>query len=157
MGWTIFYDYTDWKLLPLLYIDLVFPTSQYTFYRLWEGSTLSIRAITDDNDTGGKTITGYAMEVAFKPNINKLQELRQLMIDLKTETLSVLTMYLTYQTGQPQVLVRTNVNSVTVDDLSIWWEVDVEDDTVITFFINGIFSADLIDTAAPYLFTDSNM
>lgn len=158
MTWTTYDNITDWKVLPINYIDIELPTNQYTHYKLLDSSVIKTRAITDDNDAGGKTIVGYEIQIEFIPLTNKLGDLMQFLRDIKNESISYITLSLAEAgAGNPTVIIQTDDSSITIADWSIWWEAESKTDSEIKFYLQGIFSADLIDATTKPLFINSNM
>jgi hypothetical protein len=157
MTTTTFNLITDWKQLPVAYIKIVINSNTYNFYKNIDSTKATIKALLEDNDTGGQTICGYEMEVTIEPAGNKMESFLSLISDLNSYQPSEVDIVCYTASTAPTVTIQSDASSITVKNWHGTWESESSTDTFFRVILKGIFSKDVVTATNPKLFTNSNM
>jgi hypothetical protein len=155
-------DITQWKKIPLSQVKIhtgltADSVGLVTFENLDEASTLMIRPITTENDTGGQSIVAWMIEVEAIVLQNNYGDMLPTLQSLSKVTITDLDLNMKAETddiGGEQLWITVD-DTIDVHDINLTWSInyDAYPGPKLIINIREVCSVEMISMATSALFT----
>lgn len=159
MGTFTYNDYTQWKILPLTYLELTNSVNTHKFDKIVKGSYVRMEPVASKSKTNGghDQIVAYKLQIRMVAYQNNIEGMDELLYDLANRDTTSLFAELERDSNTTEITIDS-VTKPTVQSIGTSWEIGYNENygpeiviTVSVLFSSDIFTAGYFN----YLFDNS--